>query len=334
MTASTLAHELGHNLGRGHSGDVLNAVESNCNPNYQSVMSYIFQIQGLSNTGDRVIDFSRQVLPSINENSLPRGLGQMTYWPSWFAPLSSVDQSLGTTIVTRHCDGSPVLSTTFRWCRLKGPTRSPCCLQAAARRGRWPSTGTVICKRITRFRSTRALRTSASTAARTCFAGSDDWSFIGSLGLSQLATRRNAGGFSVDGKDFSGKDFSGKDFSGKDFSGKDFSGKDFSGKDFSGKDFSGKDFSGDQEFERAVAVANPPTSMKARQESNGKTNTAVRLTWKAPNLSGDKGIQDYVVYRVDGLKVTFDTFAKRVVVATRPTPAPPDPTIHSWTTRR
>ena len=325
VTASTLAHEIGHNLGRGHSGEVVGAFESNCNPNYQSVMSYLFQIQGLSNSGDRVIDFSRQVLPLINESSLPVGLGTLTYWPSWFAPLSSVDQSLGTSVAQRHCDGSRLLATDVPMVQIEG-TDTLTLPSAGGNAIDW--NGDLQANYAAGLDQGPADVTfnGVINGAAQPLRGSDDWSFISSTGLAQLGTRRTAGGYSVDGKDFSGKDFSGKDFSGKDFSGKDFSGKDFSGKDFSGKDFSGKDFSGDQEFERAVAVANPATSMKARQESNGKTNVAVRLTWKAPTLSGSRGIQDYVVYRVDGLRLTFDNVSRRTLVATRSTPPPPDPT--------
>jgi hypothetical protein len=249
----------------------------------------------------------------------------MTYWPSWFAPRSSVDQALGTAVATRHCDGSPLFATDVPMVQIEG--MNTVTLPSAGGvgidwNGDLQANWSFGLDRGPQDISFNGVTNDAAHQLR----GSTDWSFIAFPGLSQLATRRNAGGFSVDGKDFSGKDFSGKDFSGKDFSGKDFSGKDFSGKDFSGKDFSGKDFSGDQEFERAVSVANPPTSLKARQESNGKTNLAVRLIWKAPHLSGTLGIQDYIVYRVDGLTLTFDNFGKRVLVATRSTPPPPDPT--------
>jgi hypothetical protein len=218
-------------------------------------------------------------------------------------------------VATRHCDGSPLFTTDVPMVQIEGMATSGPIDWNGDLQLNW-SVGLDMGPQDVSFNGVK------NDAAHPLL-GSTDWSFIAFPGLSQLATRRNAGGFSVDGKDFSGKDFSGKDFSGKDFSGKDFSGKDFSGKDFSGKDFSGKDFSGDQEFERAVSVANPPTSMKAWQEFNGKTTVAVRLTWRAPHLSGTLGIQDYLVYRVDGLTLTFDNFAKRVLVATRSTPPPP-----------
>ena len=44
MQASTLMHELGHNLALRHGGGPL---EPNCKPNYQSIMSYLYQVHGL-----------------------------------------------------------------------------------------------------------------------------------------------------------------------------------------------------------------------------------------------------------------------------------------------
>src|SRR5262249_673145 len=108
IVAYTTAHELGHNLYRGHSGDPVNALEYNCNPNFLSIMNWGYQVEGLLNaSGEPVLDFSGSPLPgSINENNLPGNLGTLKYRPGWYAPRSGVHQSLQTTAAKRHCDGT------------------------------------------------------------------------------------------------------------------------------------------------------------------------------------------------------------------------------------
>jgi hypothetical protein len=73
--AGTFMHELGHNLGLLHGGldDVLDK------PNYISIMNYLFQFNGIPRTGvaTNTLDYSRMVLPTLDENSLDesKGLG-------------------------------------------------------------------------------------------------------------------------------------------------------------------------------------------------------------------------------------------------------------------
>ncbi len=93
----TLLHELGHNLNLRHGGGDNN----NCKPNYQSIMNYFFQVHGLQTAnGGIVFDFSRQVLPVIDESSLleSAGLGVMPFRTRFYAPWA-----LGS---LRRCDGT------------------------------------------------------------------------------------------------------------------------------------------------------------------------------------------------------------------------------------
>ena len=83
VMSSIITHELGHHMWRDHSGapDPSVSFEPNCNPNYLSVMnSSCFEYDGLKKLdGVPRIDFSGKALHSVNENSLPRGLGTLDY---------------------------------------------------------------------------------------------------------------------------------------------------------------------------------------------------------------------------------------------------------------
>lgn len=68
--ANTIVHELGHNLGLHHGGNV----DTNFKPNYNSVMNYQYQFPGVDTNctvpGDGVLDYSRGTRASLNEASL------------------------------------------------------------------------------------------------------------------------------------------------------------------------------------------------------------------------------------------------------------------------
>ena len=79
--SGTLMHELGHNLGLYHGGNV--AV--NCKPNYASVMNWIFQVKGyVGDTPNPFPDYSRSVwgpvggLPETSLNEAA-GIGPLGY---------------------------------------------------------------------------------------------------------------------------------------------------------------------------------------------------------------------------------------------------------------
>ena len=114
VQAGTFMHELGHSNGLTHGGfyyDTPNSyvptVEPNCKPNYQSVMSYQFQVDLLDNG---VLDFSEQRLSPLNENSLPAAVtttdgAALAYSTTkWYTPM----QPAVGTAATYHCDGTPL----------------------------------------------------------------------------------------------------------------------------------------------------------------------------------------------------------------------------------
>ena len=125
----TLMHELGHTFYLPHGGVFYNPAipyvpifEANCKPNYQSVMSYMFQVDLLDKydpannqfTGG-FLDFSPDTLNTLTIGRLPTTVtaltttsgGAPTYGGiKWYAPGTPVG-----TPATRYCDGTPLPSS-------------------------------------------------------------------------------------------------------------------------------------------------------------------------------------------------------------------------------
>jgi hypothetical protein len=132
----TLIHELGHTFGLSHGGAYTDAEGNityglNCRANYQSSMSYLFQLRGLLGFDGSVInDYSSGTLPQLLESSLNEsaGLGSsLPYQTRWFAPFGNnfLDKTLskvGNRAATRHCDGLPKLATDPPTERVDGPS--------------------------------------------------------------------------------------------------------------------------------------------------------------------------------------------------------------------
>lgn len=105
----TLMHELGHNFGLRHGGNV----DENCKPNYLSVMSYSFQFSDF--VSNRPLDYSRSQLNLLNESKLieqngvspastPSGL-KTVYGPN--SPRVSPPLSLPLNPIDWDRDGNP-----------------------------------------------------------------------------------------------------------------------------------------------------------------------------------------------------------------------------------
>jgi hypothetical protein len=114
VQAGTFMHELGHTLGLSHGGVYYDAgsqtpiLGANCKANYQSVMSYLFQVDLLDNG---VLDYSEQKLGPIDESASGTGL---TPTPTYYSTTKwyTATQPYGVgTPAKYHCDGTPIITT-------------------------------------------------------------------------------------------------------------------------------------------------------------------------------------------------------------------------------
>jgi hypothetical protein len=303
VQASTLMHEVGHNLWRGHSGDPFTPFEKNCNPNYLSVMNYMYQIQGLTKDGVPTVDYAGSPLPAnLNETSLPSNLGTFSYFPAWYASLATVQQVLGTTAAKKHCDGTP-LSAAEEGARLGGGGMVRI---VGVNLGTTPIDWNGDLNNLNDAGqsldvSFNGTVNGSTTATR--LRPSDDWSAM-PLGLRQLGSRRNIFGLSLDvGRTDSGRTDSGRTDSGRTDSGRTDSGRTDSGRTDSGSD--------EQDFETATSIRYPPTRAAVTYSAATRAATVV---WQEPTLKPSANPITFQVYRVVGGTLTDVNFAKRVFV--------------------
>ena len=119
VQAGTLMHELGHNLGLSHAGWLSTP---NCMPNYESVMSYLYQTRGLTGAnGLEFVDYSSGG-PGLLENA-PTTAGLWPFRVRYYTPfngsVNSVDQA-----AKLHCDGTTVSGAEPLEIRLESPSLS------------------------------------------------------------------------------------------------------------------------------------------------------------------------------------------------------------------
>jgi len=300
MQASTLFHELGHNLDLGHGGDISDPL--NCKPNYQSSMSYLFQVRGLLDpNGFPHIDYSHVALPLLNETNLsesPSGLGTapLAYLPRWYAPRSSfLDAFIGTTPATKHCDGTPITDGA-QMVRVDGTTLTPTPLD-------WNEDGNTSESGLSQDINFDG--TTITNPPSPAFQGFDDWD---NLNLQQVGARRGASGTSLDvgpGQD-SGDDLGiaggglGIAGGGLGIADGDFGiaggelgiaggGLGIAG---GGLGIAGGGLGGELDFDTAKSLGNAPNALAA-----AVVGLNIDLAWTPPNVDV-KNVDHYTVWRI------------------------------------
>ena len=181
VQASTLMHELGHNFGLRHGGVLPSGrLEANCKPNYQSIMNYLFQVRGLwDNEGVPVIDYSRQLLPTLNESTLVETAGfsaTSIYAARWYAPIgNSINAALGTSPASRHCDGTLVSPSEPSYITADGDPRNGAAID-------WNADGVIA--------GTQMQNANFDGAIGETFTGANDYA---TMDLRQVGARRSVG---------------------------------------------------------------------------------------------------------------------------------------------
>jgi hypothetical protein len=261
MQASTLLHELSHNLNLAHGGlppffEILVSrrarvtVSENCKPPYFSSTNYLYQAAGLrGDDGVPLIGLSGtahglSLLPDgrgvVDEADLDDGAltPASEFRAGWYALLApgTLGATLGLTAAKRHCDGTELLDG------------EPGTVPGEPGMGRLDA---AVAAALIDWAGDTGVTTAGFTqdvnfdGKLTPLTGFDDWSY---LRLNQVGAGHNMAGISQGlfwgGVDWSGVDWSGVDWSGVDWSGVDWSGVDWSGVDWSGVDWSGLGFGG------------------------------------------------------------------------------------------
>lgn len=120
--AATLAHELGHNLGLRHAGDMDAGVTGPNTPNFPSTMSYFCQVVGVKWKYEnkklvpthshflKNLDYSRARFCGVNENSLDERFGVGTRKIDWdcsgYINSGTVAQDLNKDTLGHWCESS------------------------------------------------------------------------------------------------------------------------------------------------------------------------------------------------------------------------------------
>ena len=289
VQAGTLMHELGHNLGLSHAG-LFRA--PNCMPNYPSVMNYLYQTRGLTDSaGQSHIDYSSGVLPSLIENSLfANSLGVTPYRIRFYGPLSPLDATLNRQ-AKLHCDGTPLTGDLA--VRLESPV-GPIDWQNNGFQGAGPDSADVNFNGFTAdpFHDSVDPTKSTSDLTKRWFVDSNDW---GNLNLQQISARMNVAGLSADvgQTDLGQTDLGQTDLGQTDLGQTDLGQTDLGQTDLGQTDLGQTDL-GDVDYDTVISTLDATSSSQPLTAASSLT--AITLNWGAPGIGQ---IRHYNIYRSD-----------------------------------
>ena len=271
VQAGTLMHELGHNLGLSHAG-LFRA--PNCEPNYQSVMNYLYQARGLTDVaGLSHIDYSFGHLPNLNENSLSTtSLGISTpYRVRFYGPLQPP-----ATPAKLHCDGTPITDGALE-VRLESPIGP-----------------------IDWYNGTTALGpldVNFNGGIDSAFLDSNDWA---NLNLQQIGARLNVGGLSSDvgQTDLGQTDLGQTDLGQTDLGQTDLGQTDLGQTDLGQTDLGQTDL-GEVDFDTVISTLDATSSSQPLTATSSLTS--ITLNWGAPSIGQ---IRHYNIYRSGPVNTT------------------------------
>jgi hypothetical protein len=345
VQAGTLLHELGHGFDLAHSGrEPGETPESNCKPNYVSMMNYLFQVHGIRMIGVNNqpvlgVDLSSQKLGSTvqgatqlkESNPLSDGTlkvlsgGNQPQYPTrWYAPqaTSFVDNGingLNTTPAAKHCDGS--IKDTAEPATVRVDAINP---TAAID---WLNDGDITDQGLTQDINFNGGPNSVNGEPTDGpFSGHDDWTYVKAYGLRQVGSRPNMGELSLElsladlGRGDPGRGDPGRGDPGRGDPGRGDPGRGDPGRGDPGRGDPGRGDPGappgDLDFD-SIPVHGPQLL------TAGQVLKTVQLNWTAPFLVPQgSAIARSWLYRIEAATLTPASFATRVLIQ-EPTPINP-----------
>lgn len=273
VQAGTLMHELGHNLGLKHAGGV---DTPNCEPNYQSVMNYIYQPFGLTDSnGLEHVDYSYGKLPSLNEDALSA---------TWITPYRT--RYYGPAVPPAspssfHCDGT-IITNGATELRSESPFLNKVDWQNNLSYASSPPPEDV----------------NFDGVVGQVFSDYNDW---GNLNLPQISARKNVGGLStnVGATDLGATDLGATDLGATDLGATDLGATDLGATDLGATDLGATDLGATDlgaEVDYITTVSSISATNPAQPLTATSSLTGITLNWGAPALGQ---IRVYNIYRSD-----------------------------------
>ncbi len=277
--AGTLMHELGHNLALHHGGWNDTPV---CMPDYPSVMNYLYQVAGLTDSsGNEHIDYSYGLELPMSENFLSSAFpiafpaGIQNYKVRYFGPYNSAIDTPGQASKV-FCNGNLLNAGS-----IPGEGQYVLLQGASVSTPDW-SNGTVPLGKII----TTGLDVNYDAIGGEAFFDSPDWL---SVNLQQVSARVNVDGASLD---------LGKSDIGKSDIGKSDIGTSDLGKSDIGTAALGQDALGDFNYSTAVATGIGLTPPSGLMVTVTPTNSSTGATGNLLNWTGNSGVaSSYNIYR-------------------------------------